>query len=519
MTTTGVEKEQIHDEIVVIDFGGQYTHLISRRVRELGVKTRVIPYEVFPQLDEVKVKGYILSGGPASVYQPNAPRIDLSYVNKPVLGICYGHQLLAHHFGGLVKRSPKRELGRMELYIVEPCELFKGLPERFNVWMSHTDHVEKLPTGFKTAAATETSPHAAIYNAEKKLYGLQFHPEVVHTEHGQQILRNFVIDICGCSPTWKMENYVDALVKEVAEVVGEGKVLCAVSGGVDSTVTAAIVYKAVGNRLKCLFVNHGLLRHNEPEDVLSILENIVGKNNVIYVDASARFLERLKGVKDPEEKRKIIGSEFAAIFEEVSEKYGPFTHLAQGTLYPDVVESGRSIGGSAIIKTHHNVGGLPKLQGLKVVEPLRELYKDEVRRLAEILNLPRQVVQRHPFPGPGLAVRIIGEITPEKLEICRRASAIVEEELEAAGLLDDVWQAFAFVGDDKATGVKGDQRSYGYIVTVRAVTSVDGMTADWAPLPYHVLDKISRRITNELDNVTWVTYAISSKPPSTIEPQ
>ncbi|MEM4281753.1 MAG: glutamine-hydrolyzing GMP synthase [Candidatus Caldarchaeum sp.] len=509
------------DVVVVVDFGGQYAHLISRRIRELGVKTEVIPYtasygHVFPD----NVRGFVLSGGPASVYEPQAPRISLeSLGGRPVLGICYGHQLIANLFKGLVRRASKREYGRVELRVVEDCELFKGLPNKFNVWMSHSDVVEKLPPGFRTAASTDTSPNSAIYDSVRKIYGLQFHPEVVHTEHGLQILKNFVVDVCGCKPTWRMEDYVEKVVKLVAEEVKDGRVLCAVSGGVDSTVTAVIISKAVGDRLKCLFVNHGLLRNREPELVLEMLRKTVGENNVIYVDASERFLKKLKGIADPEEKRKLIGAEFAAIFEEVSSSYGPFTHLAQGTLYPDVVESGRSVGGSAVIKTHHNVGGLPQSLGLKVVEPLKELYKDEVRKLAQILGLPEWIARRHPFPGPGLAVRVIGEVTPEKLEICRKASEIVEEELEKAGLIDDVWQAFAFVGDDKATGVKGDQRSYGYIVTVRVVTSVDGMTADWARLPHEVLDRIARRITNEVEYVTWVAYAVSSKPPATIEPQ
>lgn len=467
-----------------------------------------------------EVKGFILSGGPASVYEENAPTVDFEKLGgRPVLGICYGHQLLAWAFGGVVRRASRREYGRTELRLDNSCELFRGLPDRLMVWMSHSDHVERPPEGFQTAGLTDSSPHAAIYHGGLRVYGIQFHPEVQHTEKGSDILRNFVVNICGCRPSWSMDSYLEKAVREVAETVGEGKVLCAVSGGVDSTVTAAIVSRAVGDRLKCLFVNHGLLRKNEAEEVLAVLKQVVGGENIIYVDASQRFLSRLRGVKDSEEKRKIIGAEFAAIFEEVSRVHGPFTHLAQGTLYPDVVESGRSVGGSAVIKTHHNVGGLPENLGLKVVEPLRELYKDEVRKLAEVLGLPEKIVRRQPFPGPGLAVRILGEVTAEKLRICREASAIVEEEVAAAGLGDGVWQCFAVVGDDMATGVKGDRRSVGYIVTVRAVTSTDGMTADWARLPYEVLDRIGRRIVNEVENVTWVTYAITSKPPSTIEPQ
>ncbi|MCS6769561.1 MAG: glutamine-hydrolyzing GMP synthase, partial [Candidatus Caldarchaeum sp.] len=464
-------KREDADIIALVDFGGQYAHLISRRIRELGVKTTVVPYAAFSEtVFPEDVKGFVLSGGPASVYEPRSPRIPFDKLaGRPILGICYGHQLIAQEFKGRVRRAEKREFGRMEVKLVEECELFKGLPERFNVWMSHSDVVEQPALGFRTAASTISSPHAAIYDSARKIYGLQFHPEVAHTEHGQKILENFVFNVCGCRRSWSMENYLDTVVKEVAEQVGDGRVLCAVSGGVDSTVAAAIVSRAVGDRLKCLFVNHGLLREGEAEKVLDALRETVGESNVIYVDASERFLRKLRGVADPEEKRKIIGAEFAAIFEEVGQRHGPFTHLAQGTLYPDVVESGRSVGGSAVIKTHHNVGGLPQDIGLKVVEPLRELYKDEVRRLAELLGLPKWLVKRHPFPGPGLAVRVIGEVTEEKLDVCRRASAIVEEELERAGLLDEVWQAFAVVGDDKATGVKGDQRSLGYLVTVRVV--------------------------------------------------
>ena len=467
-----------------------------------------------------EVKGFILSGGPASVYEDGAPAVDFGKLGgRPVLGICYGHQLLAWAFGGAVSKAARREYGRTVIRLDNTCELFNGLPKSLTVWMSHSDNVEKPPEGFKTAASTESSPHAAIYDSGRRVYGIQFHPEVHHTEKGVEILRNFVIGICGCRPSWSMESYLEKAVREVAEAVGDGKVLCAVSGGVDSTVTAAIVSRAVGARLKCLFVNHGLLRKNEAEEVLAVLKKVVGDESLIYVDASQRFLSKLKGVKDPEEKRKIIGAEFAAIFEEVSRLHGPFTHLAQGTLYPDVVESGRSVGGSAVIKTHHNVGGLPENLGLRVVEPLRELYKDEVRRLARVLGLPEKIVRRQPFPGPGLAVRIIGEVTEDKLRVCREASAIVEEEVSAAGLGDEIWQCFAVVGDDMATGVKGDRRSVGYIVTVRAVTSTDGMTADWARLPHELLDRIGRRIANEVENVTWVTYAITSKPPSTIEPQ
>ncbi|MEM4574158.1 MAG: glutamine-hydrolyzing GMP synthase [Candidatus Caldarchaeum sp.] len=508
------------DVVAVVDFGGQYAHLISRRIRGLGVKTEVIPYKNLGETSLAKYRGVILSGGPASVYEEDAPKPSVEKLEgRPVLGICYGHQLLAHLYGGEVQKASVREYGRTEIKVDNSCLLFKGLPRLFRVWMSHSDHVTRLPPGFRSAATTASSPYASIANTEKRIYGVQFHPEVAHTEHGEKILANFVFEICGCKPSWKMENYVEKVVNEIRAELGEGRVLCAVSGGIDSTVTAALVSKAVGNKLTCLFVNHGLLRKDEPEKVHEALKKIVGKENVVYVDASERFLKKLRGVTDPEEKRKIIGHEFAAIFEEFSKAHGPFTHLAQGTLYPDIVESGRSVGGSAVIKTHHNVGGMPEKFQLKLIEPLKELYKDEVREIAKIIGLPDWLVKRHPFPGPGLAVRIIGEVTPAKLKICREASAIVEEELDRAGLLDDVWQAFAVVGDDKATGVKGDQRVLGYVVTVRVVSSVDAMTADFVPLPYDVLDRIARRITNEIEEATWVTYAISSKPPATIEPQ
>ena len=509
------------DKIVVIDFGGQYAHLISRRIRELGVKAVVVPYSDVEASDEIRgAKGFILSGGPASVYGDGSPRIDLKKLGeKPILGICYGLQLIAHQLGGRVEKATQREYGRTPIQIVNDSPLFQNLPTSFEVWMSHSDKISALPPSFRQVAQTEYSQYAAIQDENARIFGVQFHPEVSHTQHGKEILGNFIFHICGCGKSWSIEDYAEKVVSDISREVGDGRVLCALSGGVDSTVTAVLVKKAVGDRLTCVFVNHGLLRKGEAEQVLKIYRDQLKLPNLKYVDASERFLSKLKGVKDPEEKRKIIGREFTAVFEEINSQYGPFDYLAQGTLYPDVIESGVSRASASRIKSHHNVGGLPPNLRFKLIEPLRELYKDEVRQLATILGVPDRIAKRHPFPGPGLAVRIIGEVTEEKLRICREASSIVEEELEREGLLDKIWQAFAVVGDDMATGVKGDERSYGHIVIVRAVVSEDAMTADWARLPHSLLDRISRRITNEVEGVTWVAYAISSKPPSTIEPQ
>ncbi|MHA1595035.1 MAG: glutamine-hydrolyzing GMP synthase [Candidatus Baldrarchaeia archaeon] len=514
-------EEQKHDTIVVLDFGGQYSHLITRRVRECNVYSELLPYNMpAEKILEKDPKGIILSGGPASVYEKDAPVCDPKVfdLKVPVLGICYGLQLMAHMLGGKVSRARKREFGKTELEILDNSDLFFGINrKKIFCWMSHSDIVETLPQGFETIARTENCPHAAVRSKDRKLFGVQFHPEVVHTEFGKQIIENFVIRICKCRPTWKMENFVDEAIRKIRSVIKDDRAICALSGGVDSSTAAVLVHKAIGDRLVCVFINHGLLRKNEPEEVLKIFRDKL-KMNVIYVDASERFLKRLKGVTDPEEKRKIIGEEFIKVFTEVAEKVGRPKWLVQGTLYPDVIESARTESPASRIKTHHNVGGLPPWTPFKILEPLRMLYKDEVRKLARVLGLPEEIVKRHPFPGPGLAVRIIGEVTPEKLRICREASYIVEEELKKAGLYDKVWQAFAIVGDDKAVGILGDQRALGHIVIVRIVTSLDGMTADWARIPYEVLERISNRITNEVEGVTWVAYAISSKPPATIEP-
>ena len=506
------------DKIVVLDFGSQYSHLICRRIREFSVYAELVPYDI--SLEELKKhnpKGVIFSGGPSSVYKPDAPLPEnqIFDLGIPLLGICYGHQLIVNKYGGKVKRANK-EYGSSLLSIDSDRDLLNGLGDSVRAWMSHGDEAEQIPTGFKIIGHTESAKAAAIASEEKPIYGIQFHPEVVHTEQGKEILKNFVLKICNAKQDWTMEAFVEDAVGKISKI--EGNVLCGVSGGIDSTVAALLIDKAIGDRLKCVFVNNGVLRLDEEKEIEEMFKNNF-KVNFNLIDASNKFLGKLQGITDPEEKRKIIGNEFIRVFSDFAEKNGPFTWLAQGTLYPDVIESGVSKGPAAVIKSHHNVGGLPESLNLKILEPLRELYKDEVREVARILGVPEKLLMRHPFPGPGLAVRIIGEITPTKLEICKVASKIVEEELIKADLFDKVWQAYAAVGDDKAVGVVGDERKYGNIVMVRVVDSIDAMTADWTRLPHGVLEKISNRITNEIEDVTWVTYAISSKPPATIEPQ
>jgi len=506
------------DKIWVIDFGGQYAHLIARRIRELNVYSMIIdPDEIsVERIREDTPKAIILSGGPSSIYEENAPKIPrwLLDINIPILGICYGHQLLAYMFGGKVSRG-LGEFGRTRVKILDKKDLFKGLGDVLEVWMSHNDYVEKPPPDSEILAVSEDTGYIAAFRIkERKIFGVQFHPEVIHTERGLDILNNF-LELSSCKRNWRLEDYLNNVINNIKNTVSDNeKVLCAVSGGVDSTVTASILKKAVGDRLVSVFVNHGLLREGEVEEVSTNLRRI--GIEPMYIDASERFLNALRGVSDPEEKRMIIGRIFGEIFKEIISKDPSIKWLAQGTTYPDVIESGRSRRASKI-KSHHNVAGLPEDLGLRLIEPLKDLYKDEVRRLGELLGIPREILVRHPFPGPGLAVRIIGEVNEERLNIIRKASRIVEEIIRRHGLYEKVWQAFPVLLKDKWVGIKGDKRSEGYIIVIRIVDSQDGMTADWSRVPYEILDEISRRIISEIREVTMVTYAITSKPPSTIE--
>ena len=506
------------DKIVVLDFGSQYSHLICKRIREFSVYAELVPYDIsYEELQKLNPKGIIFSGGPSSVYSSDAPIPEnkIFDMNLPLLGICYGHQLIVNKFGGKVKRANK-EYGSSLLTIDSDKDLLNGVGESMRAWMSHGDEAEQIPEGFKVIGHTESAKAAAIAYEEKSIYGIQFHPEVVHTEQGTEILKNFVLKVCGAKQDWTMEDFIDTAVEKISKI--DGNVLCGVSGGIDSTVVALLIHKAIGDRLKCVFVNNGLLRLNEEKEIEDMFKDNF-KVDFTAINAADQFLEKLKGIEDPEKKRMIVGEEFIHVFTDFAKSNGPFKWLAQGTLYPDVIESGISKGPAAVIKSHHNVGGLPDWLNLEILEPLRELYKDEVRKIAKILRVPEKLFMRHPFPGPGLSVRIIGKVTPTKLEICKVASKIVEEELVNAGLYEKVWQAYAAVGDDRAVGVVGDERRYGNIVMIRVVDSVDAMTADWTRLPHELLEKMSNRITNEIEDVTWVTYTISSKPPATIEPQ
>ena len=518
-TLGGWKPYREHDTVLVIDFGGQYAHLIARRLRDVGVYSLLVLVDELSRsvVEEVSPKAIILSGGPSSVYAPGAPKIPewILELGVPVLGICYGFQLLALMLGGVVERG-RGEYGRTKVRLVKNDLLFDGWESVEVVWMSHSDYVARVPSGVDVLAVSENGYIAAFRAQDKPVYGVQFHPEVTHTPKGKLLLYNFAVKVAGCRATWRPEAIVDRLVDYVRRVAGSGgRLLAAVSGGVDSTTAALIARKAVGKRLVTVFVDHGLLREGEREEVLGLLRQL--GLEPVFIDASERFLSKLWGVCDCEERRKIVGEEFARIFQELVEELGDVEYLVQGTTYPDVIESG-AVRGADRIKTHHNVGGLPSWLKLKLVEPLRLLYKDEVRRIALSLGVPYEAAYRHPFPGPGLAVRVIGKFTREKLEIVRKASKIVEEVLKKRGLYYTVWQAFAVVGDDRWVGVKGDRRAVGYIVTIRVVLSEDAMTADWARLPAEVLDEISRRITWEIPEVTMVTYAITTKPPSTIEP-
>ncbi|MBP2644931.1 MAG: guaA 2 [Firmicutes bacterium] len=506
-----------HEMVLVLDFGGQYSQLIARRIRECGVYCEILPYTItMERIKALAPKGIVFSGGPSSVYQENAPQCDKAVFDSgiPILGICYGMQFTAYTLGGTVNRASTREYGNTKLYVDNNGGIFAEISSETQVWMSHGDYISAAPGGFKVTAHTESTPVAAMANAEKAIYGVQFHPEVVHTPEGMKLIRNFLFNICSCKGDWDMGSFVDQAVKAIREQVGDKKVLCALSGGIDSSVAAVLVHRAVGDQLTCVFVNHGFLRKDEPENVVKTFRDGF-QMNLVYADATDRFMARMAGVTDPEQKRKIIGEEFIRVFEVESEKLGDIAFLVQGTLYPDVIESGTET--AAVIKSHHNVGGLPEDMQFELVEPLRDLFKDEVRALARELNLPEEIVWRQPFPGPGLAIRIIGEVTRERLDILREADAIVYQEIKNAGLYRKVWQSFAILPAMKSVGVMGDERTYAYTVGLRIVSSEDGMTADWVRLPYEVLDSISRRIVNEVKDVNRIVYDITSKPPSTIE--
>ncbi|MCJ7813589.1 glutamine-hydrolyzing GMP synthase [bacterium] len=505
-----------NEEILIFDFGSQYTQLIARRVREQNVFCEIVSYHIpVERIRIINPRGIILSGGPASIDDGGAPLPDkeIFRLGIPILGICYGLQIIGYLLGGEVDRSLRREFGHAKLWIDDEADLFRSVGQSLDVWMSHGDHLTAMPSGFKRLGHTENALYAAIGDKKRRIFGVQFHPEVVHTSQGNTILHNFLFHVCGCKGEWTPEQFVEFSVQKIRDQVKDGKIICGLSGGVDSAVTAFLVHRAVGNQLTSIFVDNGLLRKGEVESVLKTFKD----TNLQFIDASDVFLSDLKGVTDPEKKRKIIGKRFIQIFEEEAEKIGKIGFLAQGTLYPDVIESTSTFGPSATIKSHHNVGGLPGKMRLQLVEPLRTLFKDEVRQVGKILGLPRHVLERHPFPGPGLAVRIIGEISQDRLNLLRKADAIFLQELRESRWYNRIWQAFTVLLPVQSVGVMGDERTYECVVVLRAVTGLDGMTADWARLPSRLLSRISNRIINEVRGVNRVVYDISSKPPSTIE--
>ncbi len=508
----------MRERVLILDFGSQYTQLIARRIRELGVFSEIRPFHTaIEEITEIKPKAVIFSGGPASVWDDCSPSVNhkIFELGIPILGICYGMQLMVHLLGGKVERSQRREFGPAEVEISDDADILSGIPKNTSVWMSHSDRVLELPPGFSAIASSINSPIAAIKSAGDQIFGIQFHAEVVHTEYGKEILSNFIFKIARCAGDWTPRSFAEETIKEIREKVGDSSVLCAISGGVDSSVTALILQRAVWDKLYCFFVDTGLLRLDEASEILDIYGRM--GLNVIHIDAKDRFLQKLRGVIDPEEKRRIIGQEFIRVFDEEASKIDKAEFLAQGTLYPDVIESVSVKGPSSTIKSHHNVGGLPEDMKLKLVEPLRELFKDEVRGVGRELGLHPEILNRHPFPGPGLAIRIIGEVDEDKLRDLRQADAILIEEIKKAGIYDDIWQAFCVFLPIKTVGVMGDERTYENVIALRAVTSVDGMTADWARIPYRVLETVSVRIINEVQGVNRVVYDVSTKPPSTIE--
>ncbi len=507
------------DKVLILDYGSQYTQLIARRIREQHVYSEIHPYNFsFKSITAFNPGAIVLSGGPSSVLGKDSPSLDMRVfeLGVPILGICYGIQLLAHLLGGKVTPSQKREYGRAELRVGKPGDLFHQLKPKSTVWMSHGDSIEKLPNGFSNIGESDNTPFCAIADPARRIYGVQFHPEVVHTEEGSQILNNFLFHIAKLKPDWNMSAFLSTEKAKIREQVGTGKVICGLSGGVDSTVAALLIHEAIGDQLECIFINNGLLRKAEAQKVQDTFREHF-RIRLHYVDASRRFLDKLKGIVDPEQKRKIIGNEFIFVFEDMAKKIQGAEFLAQGTLYPDVIESVSFKGPSATIKSHHNVGGLPERMGLKLVEPLRELFKDEVRILGEQLGMPKALTHRQPFPGPGLAIRVLGEITEESLEILRQADDIVVSEIKAADWYYHVWQSFAVLLPVKTVGVMGDERTYENVLAIRCVQSLDGMTADWVPLPPDLLGKISNRLINEVKGINRVVYDISSKPPATIE--